>query len=82
MAVAADKSHARIIWDCAWSKEGDFFATASRDKTVKIWQNTGDDKKAWSAVETIKLQEAATAVAVTTSLSQRRYDEDTVFVTL
>ena len=32
--VAADKSHGRIIWDCAWVHEGDVFATASRDKTV------------------------------------------------
>ena len=39
--VAADKSHARIIWDCAWSAEGDVFATASRDKTVGV---TGDLK--------------------------------------
>lgn len=29
-----DKTHARIIWDCAWSLQGDIFATASRDKTV------------------------------------------------
>lgn len=34
--VAADKSHARIIWDCAWSREGDVFATSSRDKTVRV----------------------------------------------
>lgn len=34
LPVAADKSHARIIWDCAWAHEGDVFATASRDKTV------------------------------------------------
>ena len=33
--VAADKSHTRIVWDCAWSREGDIFATASRDKTVR-----------------------------------------------
>ncbi|KAL1738694.1 WD40-repeat-containing domain protein, partial [Schizophyllum fasciatum] len=32
--IAADKSHGRIIWDCAWAHEGDVFATASRDKTV------------------------------------------------
>ena len=34
--VAADKSHGRIIWDCAWAHEGDVFATASRDKTVSL----------------------------------------------
>lgn len=34
--IAADKAHARIIWDCGWAIEGDVFATASRDKTVLI----------------------------------------------
>ncbi|KAF7332178.1 Elongator complex protein [Mycena kentingensis (nom. inval.)] len=58
--VAADKSHGRIIWDCAWTKEGDIFATASRDKTVKLWKLGADSK--WSALETFKLHEAATAV--------------------
>ncbi|KAL1700740.1 WD40-repeat-containing domain protein [Schizophyllum commune] len=57
--VAADKSHGRIIWDCAWAHEGDVFATASRDKTVKIWQNDGSK---WTAVASIKAKEAATAV--------------------
>jgi hypothetical protein len=32
--IAAEKAHARIIWDCGWAIEGDVFATASRDKTV------------------------------------------------
>jgi elongator complex protein 2 len=32
--IAADKSHGRIIWDCAWAADGNVFATASRDKTV------------------------------------------------
>ena len=32
--IAAEKAHARIIWDCGWAVEGDVFATASRDKTV------------------------------------------------
>ncbi|KAF9055147.1 WD40 repeat-like protein [Hymenopellis radicata] len=58
--IGADKSHARIIWDCAWSHEGDIFATASRDKTVKIWKASDEDNK-WSAT-TLKLSEAATAV--------------------
>ncbi|PFH51457.1 hypothetical protein AMATHDRAFT_142786 [Amanita thiersii Skay4041] len=57
--VAADKSHGRIIWDCAWSMEGDVFATASRDKSVKIWQQS-DGK--WIASATIKVDFAATAV--------------------
>jgi hypothetical protein len=34
--IAVDKSHARIIWDCAWAQEGDVFGTASRDKTVRV----------------------------------------------
>ncbi|KAL1760072.1 quinon protein alcohol dehydrogenase-like superfamily [Schizophyllum commune] len=57
--VAADKSHGRIIWDCAWAHEGDAFASASRDKTVKIWQNDGSK---WTAIASIKAKEAATAV--------------------
>lgn len=32
--LGEDKSHTRIIWDCAWTRESDVFATASRDKTV------------------------------------------------
>ncbi|KIJ69988.1 hypothetical protein HYDPIDRAFT_104660 [Hydnomerulius pinastri MD-312] len=60
--VAADKSHARIIWDCAWSNEGDVFATASRDKTVKIWSPKADSDR-WPALATLKFKEAATAVA-------------------
>ncbi|KAI6119406.1 WD40-repeat-containing domain protein [Pisolithus croceorrhizus] len=60
--VAMDKSHARIIWDCTWSSEGDIFATASRDKTVKIWApNATSDR--WPALATLKFKEAATAIA-------------------
>ncbi|KAG5638999.1 hypothetical protein H0H81_007907 [Sphagnurus paluster] len=59
--IAADKSHGRIIWDCAWAAEGDVFATASRDKTVKIWQR--QQGKKWESVETIKLSAPGTAVA-------------------
>jgi WD40 repeat protein len=33
--VASNNSHARIIWDCSWAAEGDVFATASRDKSVR-----------------------------------------------
>ncbi|OJT10500.1 Elongator complex protein 2 [Trametes pubescens] len=62
--IAADKSHGRIIWDCAWAPDGDVFATASRDKTVKIWRRQNEnDNASWTAVATIQLKAAATAVA-------------------
>ncbi|KAI0939553.1 hypothetical protein AcV5_000934 [Taiwanofungus camphoratus] len=62
--AAADKTHSRIIWDCAWAHEGDIFATASRDKTVRIWHPTNTEgPKKWTSVSTIRTAEAATAVA-------------------
>ncbi|KAJ7129752.1 WD40-repeat-containing domain protein [Mycena epipterygia] len=71
LPIAADKSHGRIIWDCAWASEGDIFATASRDTTVKIWQRGPEDKK-WVAAEVIKMQDAATAVDFSPLDSQNR----------
>ncbi|KAJ7507735.1 WD40-repeat-containing domain protein [Mycena galericulata] len=70
LPVAADKSHGRIIWDCAWAAEGDIFATASRDKTVKIWQRGPEAK--WVAAEVIKTKDAATAVDFSPLDSQDR----------
>ncbi|EPQ59532.1 WD40 repeat-like protein [Gloeophyllum trabeum ATCC 11539] len=69
--IAADKSHSRIIWDCAWAQEGDVFATASRDKTVKIWR-LGDDSSRWVSIATLKTKEAATAVAFNATNDGRR----------
>lgn len=43
--LAKVEAHKRIIWTCSWSPWDHFFATGSRDKTVKIWellQNTED----------------------------------------
>ncbi|KAE9410421.1 WD40 repeat-like protein [Gymnopus androsaceus JB14] len=64
------KPHARIIWDCAWAPEGDVFVTASRDKTVKIWAKAGSNK--WSCVSTLKTEEAATAVDITSLDDQQK----------
>ncbi|KAK2466162.1 hypothetical protein APHAL10511_001804 [Amanita phalloides] len=60
LVAAADKSHGRIVWDCAWSQEGDCFATASRDRTVKIWQCTQGGS--WISIAIIKTESGATAV--------------------
>ncbi|KAJ3510299.1 hypothetical protein NLJ89_g4762 [Agrocybe chaxingu] len=69
LPVAADKSHGRIIWDCGWSIEGDVFATASRDKTVKIWRRVDAE---WKAANTIKVSQPATAVAFSPENAQNR----------
>ncbi|KWU47145.1 WD40 repeat-like protein [Rhodotorula sp. JG-1b] len=66
--AAIAKSHARIIWDACWSGDATFFATASRDKTVKIW-STGD----WQCLATLNFAEAATSVASALSLDKSRH---------
>jgi len=70
----ADKSHTRIIWDCAWANENDLFATASRDKTVKLWglADVIANEKKQTPVLTIKTKEAATAVAFAPFNNSRR----------
>ncbi len=63
-----ERSHARIIWDCAWSTDLSrpyVFATASRDKTVKIFELAASNAegKPFSLLSTVKFSEAVTAVA-------------------
>ncbi|EIW70033.1 hypothetical protein TREMEDRAFT_68443 [Tremella mesenterica DSM 1558] len=66
--AAQDKAHGRMVLDCAWTSDGKGFATASRDKTVKIWTSSaGEDQ--WIQVASIKLTEAATAIDFTDSPS-------------
>ncbi|KAF9199367.1 Elongator subunit elp2 [Haplosporangium sp. Z 27] len=55
--VSSNKAHARILWDCSWSHDDSMFATASRDKTIKIWT-----VPTCKNIATIKLPEAVTAV--------------------
>jgi elongator complex protein 2 len=65
---AFPKAHSRMILDAAWSPvEGNtFFATAGRDKLVRIWQlrNEGSQKK-FELVETISRHSAVTALSFT-----------------
>ncbi|KAK8869580.1 hypothetical protein IAR55_000147 [Kwoniella newhampshirensis] len=58
-----EKAHARMVLDCCWADEsGNLFATASRDRTVKLWTASVADGSQWTAAHIIKLTEAATAV--------------------
>lgn len=66
-AASGAKAHARIIWDCAWAQDGNFFATAARDKQVKIWQSVEGSSQNWKVVATLALPDAATAVDLTHS---------------
>ncbi|KPJ00191.1 putative elongator complex protein 2 [Papilio xuthus] len=45
MSACTDKSngvHTRIIWCCAWAKDGEVFATGSRDGKVCVWHKTDE----------------------------------------
>ncbi|KAJ1730221.1 Elongator subunit elp2 [Coemansia biformis] len=55
------KAHARIIWDAAWAPGARFFATASRDKAVKLWP-VPDAAGSAAAPVTLAFPEAVTAV--------------------
>ncbi|ORY28327.1 elongator protein [Naematelia encephala] len=62
-----DKAHTRMVLDCCWVEgDGRRFVTASRDKTVKIWDISPDNEKSWRAVESITFTKSITAVDATT----------------
>ncbi|KAK0568499.1 Elongator subunit elp2 [Tilletia horrida] len=65
--VEAQQAHTRIVWDCAWSLTGSYFATASRDKTVKVWALGGDYEATRShsvdLLATLKMDSACTSVS-------------------
>ncbi|KAK4056653.1 Elongator subunit elp2 [Microbotryomycetes sp. JL221] len=61
--VGSNKTHTRIIWDVCWAKDDSFFATASRDKTVKFWKV--ENSSTINCVSTIHLTESVTSIAST-----------------
>ncbi|GAA5862742.1 hypothetical protein JCM8547_003532, partial [Rhodosporidiobolus lusitaniae] len=63
----APKAHSRIIWDACWAADASFFATASRDKTVKLWHPSpsSSGSTTWTNASTLKFAEAATSIAST-----------------
>ena len=60
-----ERAHARMVLDCCWSPDGSFFATASRDKSVKFWKQNPNSE--WTAAGTIKMNESVTAAEMTST---------------
>lgn len=60
-----EKPHVRIIWDADWAPLafGNVFATASRDKTIKIWRSSADSSDYFIEV-TEKFAEPVTAISI------------------
>lgn len=56
------KGHSRMILDCSWapSEAGNVFATAGRDKSVKLWRRTD---ATFELVQSVSAEAAVTAVA-------------------
>jgi elongator complex protein 2 len=69
--ASTPKAHARIIWDCSWSPNSEFFATASRDKVVKIWKITSNGVH---DVLSLKFDEAATACSFAPIKEENRFN--------
>ena len=64
------KAHSRIIWQSTWTSDNLFFATGSRDKTIKIWEPLAD---AVSERLVIKFEEAVTACDFAPTSEDRVY---------
>ena len=58
------KAHSRMILDAAWAPGSDplIFATAGRDKTVKLWVSANSSSLAFHNTETFSCKSAVTAI--------------------
>lgn len=71
-----EKAHTRMILDAVWSPDEKhcFFATAGRDKTVKLWASSAPAHAAeFKLVRTLTQKAAVTAVALCTTGVQGIY---------
>ena len=59
--------HSRIIWSCSWSHDSKFFATASRDKKIKLWEIKNESTTSVLMIAAVDCKEPATAVAFASS---------------
>ena len=68
LLVSNPKGHSRMILDCSWGpgEVGTVFATAGRDKTVKIWRLADNSV---NCVATVNCPTAVTTVAFAGSVS-------------
>uniref|UniRef100_A0A7S4NR91 Elongator complex protein 2 n=1 Tax=Guillardia theta TaxID=55529 RepID=A0A7S4NR91_GUITH len=57
-----EKAHERIVWACSWDRSGRYFATGSRDKTVKVWELCGDGSQVNLVAQLPKFDSAVTAL--------------------
>ena len=66
--------HSRIIWSCSWSFDSRYFATASRDKKVAVWQVSRQEDSLVKNTTIVDCKEPVTAVAfMTSSLTPNTY---------
>ncbi len=70
------KAHSRMILDAAWAPGSEplIFATAGRDKAVKLWVSTAASMSGFRNAETISCKSAVTAIA----FFQTRRDNTTI----
>ena len=80
------KAHSRIIWDGDWAPNFHtgvrMIATASRDKTVKIWRNDGNESTEWTCSSILKLADAVRAVAFFHDIVKFRNGSNTIMLTV
>ncbi|PIA14968.1 WD40 repeat-like protein [Coemansia reversa NRRL 1564] len=63
-------AHTRIVWDAAWAPDARFFATASRDRSVRLWPAPHVAADANAAPVTLAFPEPVTAVDLLPALLQ------------